>query len=173
MNASDIIFYGLLALVVVVLVYGLIAVLRAYRKSRRLKDTGGRIGVVEVHAIDDDRQLLLVRRDHVEHFLLVGGDTDLVIEAGIGAEEELVEPEPAPAPVLRPRPMAPPVPPRREEPVGHAGEVPLAEAPEPAMAEPVSPEPAAHVPPHVPPPAPEPRVMPAPPFAPRRREPEA
>ena len=163
---NDIVFYGLLALVVVVLAYGFVAVLRAWRKSRRLKDSGGRIGVVEVHAIDDDRQLLLVRRDHVEHLLLVGGDSDLVIEAGIGAEEEeAMEPAmaPAPAPMARPRPAAPPMPPRREEPPAPAEEAPLAEAPEPAVA-----EPAPYAPPH----GAEPRIMPAPPFAPRRREPE-
>jgi flagellar protein FliO/FliZ len=42
-----------------------------------------RIGIVESTAIDAKRRLVLVRRDGVEHLLLVGGGADLVVEPGI------------------------------------------------------------------------------------------
>lgn len=42
-----------------------------------------RLAVVETMAVDSRRRLLLVRRDGVEHLLLVGGAQDLVVEGGI------------------------------------------------------------------------------------------
>ena len=54
---------------------------------------GQRIGIVETAQVDGSRRLVLVRRDDVEHLLLLGGDGDLVIENGIPAAGES-EPEP-------------------------------------------------------------------------------
>ncbi len=45
-----------------------------------------RLGVVEQTTVDNRRKLLLVRRDGVEHLILVGGPVDVVIETGIGAQ---------------------------------------------------------------------------------------
>jgi len=45
-----------------------------------------RLGMAEVLAIDGKRRLVLVRRDDTEHLLLIGGETDLVIEHGITAD---------------------------------------------------------------------------------------
>ncbi len=42
-----------------------------------------RLGVVEVLALDARRRLVLVRRDGVEHLLLLGATDDLVVESGI------------------------------------------------------------------------------------------
>ncbi|WP_242469936.1 flagellar biosynthetic protein FliO [Rhodospirillum rubrum] len=39
-----------------------------------------RLSVVEATALDPKRRLVLVRRDGVEHLLLVGGATDVVVE---------------------------------------------------------------------------------------------
>jgi Flagellar biosynthesis protein, FliO. len=44
-----------------------------------------RLSVVEVMSVDARRRLVLVRRDGVEHLLLVGGPQDVVVEGGIGA----------------------------------------------------------------------------------------
>jgi flagellar protein FliO/FliZ len=41
-----------------------------------------RLGIVEVAAIDAKRRLVLVRRDDVEHLILLGS-TDIVVETGI------------------------------------------------------------------------------------------
>lgn len=48
--------------------------------------TGGRrrLALVEALPIDAKRRVVIVRRDEVEHLLLLGPDTDTVIETGIG-----------------------------------------------------------------------------------------
>ncbi|MFZ1107454.1 MAG: hypothetical protein WAN43_03755 [Rhodomicrobium sp.] len=45
-----------------------------------------RIAFVERAALDGGRKLMLVRRDDVEHLILVGGPIDLVVETGIRLE---------------------------------------------------------------------------------------
>ena len=42
-----------------------------------------RLAVVDTLAIDGKRRLVLVRRDNVEHLVLVGGPTDVVVEPSI------------------------------------------------------------------------------------------
>jgi hypothetical protein len=42
-----------------------------------------RLGVIEAAAVDGRRRLVLVRRDNVEHLIMLGGPTDLVVEANI------------------------------------------------------------------------------------------
>ncbi len=42
-----------------------------------------RLGIVDVYDLDRQRQLILLRRDNVEHLLLVGGPNDVVIETNI------------------------------------------------------------------------------------------
>lgn len=57
---------------------------------------GKRIGVVEAAAIDGKRRLVLIRRDGVEHLVLLGLSGETVIETGIS-------PPAAPSkPVFRP-----------------------------------------------------------------------
>lgn len=46
---------------------------------------GQRIGISEYHEVDKTRRLVLVRRDNVEHLLLIGGTHDVVVETGITA----------------------------------------------------------------------------------------
>ena len=92
-----------------------------------------RLAVIDAAAVDGRRRLILIRRDNVEHLLMIGGPSDVVVEANIvraGAPardatpprpEALpraapmndgnmwpLQPEPAPAPVPAPRqPRAP------------------------------------------------------------------
>ena len=56
-----------------------------------------RLAVVEVKQLDVRRRLALIRRDGVEHLLLLGATGDLVIESGI-APPAAASPAPAPAP---------------------------------------------------------------------------
>ncbi|PNG27602.1 hypothetical protein CR492_01410 [Methylocella silvestris] len=57
--------------------------------GRRVKAPGGgrtrlpRLGVVDAFDIDRQRQLVIIRRDNVEHLLMIGGPNDLVIESEI------------------------------------------------------------------------------------------
>ena len=59
-----------------------------------------RLAVIDTLSIDQKRQLLIIRRDDVEHLILTGGPQDLVVEAGF-TEPEAKE---QPAPPRRPLP---------------------------------------------------------------------
>lgn len=76
------------------IILGLVAlfgvVLRKLTGSRLLvpgQDRGRnrqpRLGVVDIYDLDRQRQLVLLRRDNVEHLLLIGGLNDVVIETNI------------------------------------------------------------------------------------------
>ncbi len=47
-----------------------------------------RLSITEVHNVDARRRLLLVRRDNVEHLVLLGTEKDLLIESGIDASDK-------------------------------------------------------------------------------------
>lgn len=42
-----------------------------------------RLAVLEAIAVDQRRRLVLIRRDNIEHLVLIGGPSDLVVEQGI------------------------------------------------------------------------------------------
>ncbi len=42
-----------------------------------------RLAVIEAGAVDGRRKLVIVRRDNVEHLIMIGGPTDILIEANI------------------------------------------------------------------------------------------
>ena len=42
-----------------------------------------RLAVIDAAAVDGRRRLVLVRRDNVEHLLMIGGPADLVVEPNI------------------------------------------------------------------------------------------
>ncbi|MDE2601139.1 MAG: flagellar biosynthetic protein FliO [Bradyrhizobium sp.] len=44
---------------------------------------GPRLAVIDAAAVDGRRRLVLVRRDNVEHLLMIGGPTDIVVEPNI------------------------------------------------------------------------------------------
>ena len=126
-----------------------------------------RLAVMDATAVDSQRRLVLVRRDDVEHLLLIGGASDLVIESDIRAgvpafETPREEPRPStprteprpqimvaearqPAQTTRPpapRPVAPAAPPvsAPSQPTPRPAP-PVAAAPEPVVREPRVPEP--------------------------------
>jgi len=91
-----------------------------------------RLAVIEYATVDPRRRLLLVRRDNVEHLVMIGGPTDVVVESNIvravpASRDVAVPRPPAPADMLaRPIPLPeaasngswplqpePPAPPRR------------------------------------------------------------
>ena len=81
-----------LVIFVVILVLLLIAALLFMRLSGRgltLSAGAGqrgrqpRLGIVDIYELDRQRQLILLRRDNVEHLLLVGGPNDVVVERHI------------------------------------------------------------------------------------------
>src|SRR5271165_1923795 len=72
---------GIAVLVVLALVYRLVF-------AHRLRVPGGRtrqprLGLVDAFSLDGQRQLVLVRRDNVEHLVMIGGPNDVLIESQI------------------------------------------------------------------------------------------
>ena len=47
------------------------------------KSRAPRLAILDMTRIDEKRRLVLVRRDEVEHLILIGGQTDIVVEPGI------------------------------------------------------------------------------------------
>ena len=165
--------YVLSAIVIVILLLVLLLIIRALF-SRRVRPAGGRarqprLGVVDAFDIDRQRQLVLVRRDNVEHLIMIGGPNDVVVESAIvrGGEVRLSEgrrqpvdetavalappaaPVPAPGPIPPQAPVVPPAPPtpaRAPAPLSTATPPPL-----PPLRQPVAPPPPPIRPPVAPP----------------------
>jgi flagellar protein FliO/FliZ len=93
-----------------------------------------RLAVVDTLALDPKRQLLIIRRDNVEHLILTGGPQDVVVETGIPVEEA-----PAAQPARRPIPIVA----ARKPAAGPAqAQRPVATPPVAPVAAPIAPEPA-------------------------------
>ncbi|MFG1362769.1 flagellar biosynthetic protein FliO [Xanthobacter versatilis] len=120
---------------------------------------GPRLAVLDSVAVDQRRRLVLVRRDEVEHLLLVGGSSDIVVEHQIAVEDEAPAAAPAPAPAIAASREAPAL----QRPAGRRGLPPAALAAESVSAPLPAPEPAPAV--AMAPPAPA--VAPAPLAEPR------
>lgn len=89
-----------------------------------------RLAVLDAAAVDARRRLVLIRRDDVEHLIMIGGPTDLVIESRIvpveAGQPEAQKPVAIPATVTMPAPRPQPVQARPEptpEPVQKAAPV--------------------------------------------------
>jgi hypothetical protein len=104
-----------------------------------------RLAISEYLEVDKHRRLVLLRRDDVEHLVLIGGGQDLVVEAairtGVERREEVPaaprvipgdrlvsEPEPAPA-AARAQGMSRPVPLRATRPAVPGDQAPAQEPP--------------------------------------------
>ena len=77
-----------LAFVVVLALIGLAAwLVRRFAGNRLGANTNRgrmpRLAVIDAAAVDGRRRLVLVRRDNVEHLLMIGGPTDIVVEPNI------------------------------------------------------------------------------------------
>ena len=63
-----------------------------------------RLSVREAIQVDHKRRLVLIRRDNVEHLVLIGGDNDLLVEHHI---PPLAHAQQQPGPMMRPAPVRP------------------------------------------------------------------
>jgi hypothetical protein len=76
-----------IAFAVVLALIGLTAWLVRRFASNRLggaaRGRQPRLAVIDAAAVDGRRRLVLIRRDNTEHLLMIGGPTDLVVEANI------------------------------------------------------------------------------------------
>lgn len=138
-----------------------------------------RLSVLDALPIDQRRRLVLIRRDNVEHLLLIGGPSDVVVEAAIVRAppgQRRMEGQPRPAAAAQPAPKA--AAPLAEPPRAAAQAESRSAEPRQAearMAEPPRPEPEAVEPEPAFTPAPEPvmEAAPEPVPAPAERAPQA
>jgi hypothetical protein len=82
------ILWFLFAFIAVLALIGLAAwLVRRFAGSRLGSNTNRgrmpRLAVIDAAAVDGRRRLVLVRRDNVEHLLMIGGPTDIVVEPNI------------------------------------------------------------------------------------------
>ncbi len=105
-----------IAFLVVLALIGLTAWVVRRFGANRLGGAGARgrqprLAVIDAASVDGRRRLVLIRRDNIEHLLMIGGPTDVVIEPNIvraaSARESTREPVRPPA---SPEPMARAVP---------------------------------------------------------------
>lgn len=76
-----------LGVVLVLIVLGLWALKLLTRGTTVVgRGRNRRLSVIDHMQVDAKRQLLIVRRDNVEHLILTGGPQDVVVEAGIPVE---------------------------------------------------------------------------------------
>src|SRR5512133_4297864 len=69
-----------------------------------------RLAVIDAAAVDGRRRLVLVRRDNVEHLLMIGGPTDIVVEPNIVRATAARDPMAArPGAGAEPAPRLPPL----------------------------------------------------------------
>jgi len=170
-----------LALLLLVVILFLIRLLRRFGSGTFVaggRNRRTRLAVMDAAAVDSRRRLVLVRRDDVEHLLLIGGPTDVVVEHDIRLmprarqNEHPEQPAPRPGPtqaeierarsqVRPPQPPARPVePPRPIEPPPPARTIPTP-ATQVVLPRPVMPMSAPPPPPGVSPAA-KPAAQPAP-----------
>ncbi len=159
---------GIAALIVLAILYRLVF-------AHRLRVPGGRtrqprLGLVDAFSLDGQRQLVLVRRDNVEHLVMIGGPNDVVVELQINRALTPARENSQASPLLAPGASAR----RTETPLAAApvvAEAPPSKVatPAPAPAAPKAPAPlpaAAPVAPKAPAPAAAPAAAP-PPAAPK------
>jgi flagellar biogenesis protein FliO len=79
-------YYGILLTIIAVLIAIIVIFLAMRMFNQRVRGRRGqRLGISEYHELDKTRRLVLVRRDDVEHLILIGGEQDLVVESGIAS----------------------------------------------------------------------------------------
>ena len=98
-----------------------------------------RLAVIDAAAVDGRRRLVLVRRDNIEHLLMIGGPSDIVVEPNIVRASPPQQQMPQRTPLPPAAEQAWESEPFRIEPLDHDEPVPLPEPPprpaRPAFAE--------------------------------------
>lgn len=124
-----------LGIVVVLILLGVWLLKVLFNASGRVaRGRNRRLNVVDTLSLDPKRQLIIIRRDNVEHLILTGGPHDVVIETGIPVDEaQVAQQTRRPIPMVAARkPIQPPV-----QPAPPAAPVaPVAKAAAPAVVPP-------------------------------------
>jgi hypothetical protein len=144
--------WTLLALVVLVIVLVVARIVRSmtfgtFVAGGRNRKT--RLAVMDAAAVDSQRRLVLVRRDDVEHLILIGGPTDVVVERDIRLHaparrpappaEQFAEAQPRQRPAGAPAPARPAQRPAEPQPTEPSLQNLMPQSPRPAAAPPARP----------------------------------
>jgi flagellar protein FliO/FliZ len=138
------------AFLLVLVLFGAFALLWRRFEAGPLRAMGPRgrqprLAVLDVAAVDARRRLVLIRRDNIEHLLMIGGPTDLVVEpniARVATSSATREPRPNPIADIPSRPgpvdgpgWPPPIEPslRVARPLDPLASQPETERPEPLL----------------------------------------
>lgn len=110
-------FAALLLLVIVLIIIKLIRSLTFGTFVAGGRNRKTRLAVMDAAAVDSHRRLVLVRRDDVEHLIMIGGPTDVVVERDIRlGQQRRVEPTQVPLPPATP-PRERTTPPQAQRPI--------------------------------------------------------
>jgi flagellar protein FliO/FliZ len=102
-----------------------------------------RLAVIDAAAVDGRRRLVLVRRDNIEHLLMIGGPTDIVVESNIvRAMPGRDQMPPRPATGTEPQARTAPLPDSSSWTDGDGSRADMFDHAEPSMPEPPQPRPA-------------------------------
>ena len=159
-NYAPAILWTLAALVFLVVILLIVKLIRSltfgtYVAGGRNRKT--RLAVTDATAVDSHRRLVLVRRDDIEHLILIGGPTDVVVERDIrmvpsrrpvltgDGQPQAAAPAPARQQQRPAQPAPAPQPVRQEPPRQQANHVSHREPVAPAAAPRVQPQPAAQM----------------------------
>src|SRR5271165_5069342 len=130
---------GIAALIVLAILYRLVF-------AHRLRVPGGRtrqprLGLVDAFSLDGQRQLVLIRRDNIEHLVMIGGPNDVLVESQINRaavparESNQASPLLVPSTPVRQAPLPAPASAAAEAPAKVAAKAPASPpAPAPAAA---------------------------------------
>lgn len=172
------VFWTLLALVILIVLLVIVRQIRGMTFGTFVvggRNRKTRLAVMDATAVDTHRRLVLVRRDDVEHLILIGGPTDVVVEQNIRFGQQQRRPAPPQdiaayeQQVQRPPEAQPAPPPPQQRQAAQPARPQPPREPRIASAPPQPERPARAAPP--PPRAPEPRPAPPPRAAPARIEP--
>jgi flagellar biogenesis protein FliO len=136
-------------LILIGLLYWLVQRFSGIRFAGAARGRVPRLALIDALTVDGRRKLVLIRRDNVEHLILIGGTSDLVVEPSImrgapagarprqgQAPRQQPQPQPQPAAsapqaVPQPQPQPQPMPQRTVESSGISEPIPFPQAPTP------------------------------------------
>lgn len=132
--AATVIYYGLIAIAVLIALWVLRILWRRLSATPFMANASHRkhrLAIIDATPVDNRRRLVLVRRDEVEHLILIGGMNDVLIESNIKHRSEMATNDHEVKPAKTPPPLPTKVPEPAREPQVAA---PVKTAPAPVSA---------------------------------------
>ena len=86
-DTANMIANGIAAVVIIFVAFLVYRMFTRPRMAAGRRSKNARLAITDAASIDDRRRIVLVRRDDVEHLIMIGGTTDLVIEPDIGKKQ--------------------------------------------------------------------------------------